>query len=156
MMGQKIDTQHGFMTIELVVTIFVAALFLMSLYGIFTTVISSNTAAQMRATAGVYVNDTLAVFRDQAILNRSSLNSACGSNPSSVDFLTAPNLGTIPGASVYDQTFADGNFGLPGPTRLQTSVYAPRGCDPQMPMLVQATVTYGKDNEVVKGAIWVK
>ncbi|SRR6266496_4744050 len=136
----------GFSTVELLLTIAVAALFLSAFYQLFTAVSQSNAIAQQQTTA-----DALAYY---ALRGYNSAPSYTCDN--TTNLLANANA---PGQVILNQYTATGSayyiFSLPIPITVTIRAFAPQGCGANTPTKLEATVLYGPQNKTAKHAIYV-
>jgi len=137
--------QNGFTLIELMVTLALGTALIVSFFAIYRAGLGANTAAARQTTA-----------RNVAY---TGLRKYSQSQPVSWPFpCDATTNGVQTGGFAIETTDVTAQ-GLPAPATLTVRVMAPYGCDgvnADMPVLVEATVLYGRNNLKAVYATYVK
>lgn len=146
----KKSTQTGFTAVEMIITIIVAAVFVIALYQLFGTLNTSMSASRQRAVASELAYSYLRRY------------TGTGSDPASW-FVCSTASGTsntndyTVNTNAAGQTLTTGNLsdvnGLAQPISYKVTALAQYGCsgtNAGKPLRIEASVTYGPYNTTVK------
>lgn len=118
-------SEQGFSTVELLISLFIAAAFIGTGFQLFSVVTKDSNSARLRATAAGIANAKIQE-------NMNSVNNVCGPAPATVN-------GTIPTSDLPQATFSV-TFSCPYGTSSKTT-------------RVRAVVSYGSPQEQVEGSL---
>jgi Tfp pilus assembly protein PilX len=143
-MEQTHKSQDGFSAVELLITLIVGALFVISFYQIYILTTQGNAVARRDAIASEIAYSNLRRYTEKPSIT-------CDTTPTSTtNLVTNPNA-----AGQVLSTVTSTSSLLPGTITETVLAFAPRGCDLEFPIKVESTVTYGDPLKKVVHATYV-
>jgi len=151
--------QAGFTAVELLITIIVAAIFTVSIYGLFTTINRASADARQQATASDLAYANLRRYASADITPDSwspafVCSTATGASNTNDVTVNQNATGTTLTSGSLNPVTAE----LPGPVTYSVKALAIFGCrnaNEGKPIRVESTITYGPQQKVIKHATLV-
>ncbi len=133
--------EDGFSAVELLVTLFIAAAFVIAFNQLYLVITQTNAATKLQATASDIAYSNLRKYTTKPPFD-------CPNNN-----LTINNL--APGAELSKTTISVLPSPLPVPYIQTVLAFGPRGCADQDPVLIKSIVEYGSPVKKVEHATYV-
>lgn len=143
--------QNGFTTIELLITIIVAAMFTITFYQMFMVLNSFSTATKQQALADNLAYTYVKKYIAPDVITSSWFTCSTASGSSNINDRTVnPNA---PGSTIESGSLTPSSAGLQSPvtyTVTAVSLYGCTGNNAGTPIEVQAVITYGPQHTTIR------
>lgn len=148
-MNKRDGMSRGFTIVEVLVTIFIATVFIIAIAVLYGLVVANTAAARNRADASDLAYQNLRTYAYSGATPASwSITFSCDNNS---DYQSNPSA---PGQLLDHGSLSSAQTTMPQPVNYQITAIAPFGCGGP-PILVRSQVTYGPDNIKVEHESYV-